>query len=138
MTFAISAPDLYEKCTKAYLEKELPENDIPSFSWFKLNFGPKDLMTHTTLNYTGCFSVKYMVLQRMIRKTYADDYYTNVISKYAHEYTGNIRDICSFICMDDKHRISMGEPNFPLAAVPHGRQVLVVNNESFRVGGHDF
>ena len=95
-------------------------------------------MTHTTLNYTGCFSVKYMVLQRMIRKTYADDYYTNVISKYAHEDTGNIMDICSFICMDDKHRISMGEPNFPLAAVPRGRRVLVVNNESFRVGGHDF
>ena len=32
MSPAISAPDLYEKCTKAYLETELPENEIPSFS----------------------------------------------------------------------------------------------------------
>ena len=36
------------------------------------------------------------------------------------------------------NEISMGELNFPLAALPHGRRVLVANNESFQVGDHDF
>ena len=36
------------------------------------------------------------------------------------------------------NKISMGEPNFPLAALPRGRRVLVANNKSFQVGNHDF
>ena len=31
----------------------------------------------------------------------------------------------------------MGEPNFPVVALPHGRWKLVANNESFKVGDHD-
>ena len=53
MVLAIFTVDLYEKCTKAYLENELPQNEIPSFSWFKFQFWPKDLMTHTTLIILG-------------------------------------------------------------------------------------
>ena len=82
--------------------------------------------------------MKYRVEQRMIRKTHDEKYYVNTIFKYACEYTVNIKDICLFIYMDEKHKISMGKPNFPLAAVPHGRRVLVVNNESFQVGDHYF
>ena len=32
MAIAISAHDLYDKCKNAYLKKQLPENEIPSFS----------------------------------------------------------------------------------------------------------
>ena len=63
---------------------------------------------------------------------------TLTIFKYAREYAVRIRDICSFVCTDDKHKISMSEPNFPLEALPRGRRVLVANNESFQVGDHDF
>ena len=84
------------------------------------------------------FPVKYMLQQRMIRKAHDDDHYANAIFKYACEYALSIRSICSFVCTDDKHKISMGEPNFPLAALPGGRLVLVANNKSFQVGNHDF
>ena len=138
MAIAISAHDLYDKCKNAYLKKQLPENEIPSFSWFKFQFWPKDSTTHTALNYTGRFPVKYMLQQRMIRKSHDDDHYANAIFKYAREYAVSIRDICSFVCTNDKHKISMGEPNFPLAALPRGRRVLKGKNESFQVGDHDF
>ena len=42
MTIAISARNLYDKCKNAYLKKQFPENEIPSFSWFKFQFWPKD------------------------------------------------------------------------------------------------
>ena len=74
----------------------------------------------------------------MIRKSHDDDHYANAIFKYAREYAVSIRDICSFVCTDDKNKISIGEPNFPLAALIRGRRVLVGNNESFQVGDHDF
>ena len=40
--------------------------------------------------------------------------------------------------MDDKHRIKMGDPGSPLAAVEQGRRVLVQRNASFEVSDHDF
>lgn len=37
--------------------------------------------------------------------------------------------------MDDKHRIKIGEPNYPVADV---ERVLVRKDEVFEVGDHDF
>lgn len=136
MAIAISARDLYKKCQTAALKDNV--SDVPSYSWFKFQFWPKDTTTHTALNYTGRFPVKYMMQQRMIRKSHDDDHYANAIYKYAREYTVQIRDLASFICTDDKHKISVGEPNFPLSALPRGRRVLVSTNEAFQVGDHDF
>ena len=42
------------------------------------------------------------------------------------------------VCMDDKHRVKVGEPNYPVAAAERGRKVLVGLNEIFEVGDPDF
>ena len=49
-----------------------------------------------------------------------------------------LRNVALFVCIDDKHRIKVGEPGFPLAAVEQGREVIVSLNETFCVGDHDF
>ena len=41
-------------------------------------------------------------------------------------------------CLDDKHKIKIGEPGFPVAAVERGKRVLVKVGASFEVGDHDF
>ena len=41
--------------------------------------------------------------------------------------------LCFFKC-----KISVGEPGYPLAAVVHGKQVIVGKNETFQVADHDF
>ena len=38
----------------------------------------------------------------------------------------------------DKHRVKIGEPGYPLAAVERGWRVLVCANTTFEVGDHDF
>ena len=58
---SISAPDLYNNCRQDALDANLTENEIPSLSWFKFQFWPKDCSTHTALNYTGhgCFNAEF-------------------------------------------------------------------------------
>ena len=48
------------------------------------------------------------------------------------------REFSTYVCLDDKHRIKVGEPGFPLAAAERGRRVLVTQGSSFQVGDHDF
>ena len=43
-----------------------------------------------------------------------------------------------FACIDDKHKVKVGEPNFPVASAERGRQVLVVTQTGFLAGDHDF
>ena len=43
-----------------------------------------------------------------------------------------------FVSLDDKHRIKVGEPGFPVAAAERGRRVLVNRDTTFEVSDHDF
>ena len=49
-----------------------------------------------------------------------------------------VRDIAHFISIDDKHRIKVGEPGFPVAAVECGKEVIVSKTVTFVIGDHDF
>ena len=40
--------------------------------------------------------------------------------------------------MDDKHRLKVGERNYPVAATERGRKVVVSRNESLAEADHDF
>ena len=48
------------------------------------------------------------------------------------------RQHSAFLSIDDKHRIKIGVPNFPVAAAERGRRVAVSMTTSFEVGDHDF
>jgi len=42
------------------------------------------------------------------------------------------------VSIDDKHRLKVGEPGFPVAAAERGRRVMVRAGTTFEVGDHDF
>ena len=54
------------------------------------------------------------------------------------EYAIRVRDHCLFISIDDKHKVQIGETDFPVATAEHGRRVPVQSDEVFRVANHDF
>ena len=54
------------------------------------------------------------------------------------DYAIKFRDISLFACIDDKHRIKVGEPGYPVAAVERGKEVIVSSHETLEVGDHDF
>ena len=49
------------------------------------------------------------------------------------KYALSVREHSSFISLDDKHNIQIGEPLYPVAALESGRQVLVKENERFKL-----
>ena len=54
------------------------------------------------------------------------------------EYSITVREYCAFVCLDDKHKIKVGEPGYPVAATERGRHVPVHIDERLQVGDHDF
>ena len=120
---------------KSRLPKDTP---IPGEEWIRLQFWPKSLKTRTGLQYTGRLRVKYMVQQRQFRKSHPDEHYASAVFRYLCEFAVKYRDIATMACLDDKHKVKIGEPNFPVAAVERGKRVLVRVGSSFEVGDHDF
>ena len=99
---------------------------------------PKRKNAKVAERYTGRLQVKQMVQQRQWRKQHVDAHYGACIFRYLRECALLFREFCAFACVDDKHRVKIGEPSCPVAAAERGRQVLVRSGTSFQVSDHDF
>lgn len=131
---AISFRDLHSQVAKL-----VPEGTaIPSIQWLKYQFQPRHPRTNAGKYYKCKMKIKMMIQKRQFRKAHPDEHYCAAIWRYMREYAVLYREKCHLISLDDKHRISVGEPRFPVAAAERGKQVLVGPNETFAVGDHDF
>ena len=88
---------------------------IPSEEWLRLQFWPKTRSAKVGLQYTGRFKLKYMVQQRQWRFDHPDAHYAAACFRYIREYALLLREECAFVCLDDKHKIKIGEPDHPVA-----------------------
>ena len=79
-----------------------------------------------------------MAQKHQFRHYHIDAHYCAALFRYMREFALLFRDLAMFISLDDKHRIKMGEPNYPVAVAECGRRVLVAQKETFEVGDHDF
>ncbi|CAC5380320.1 unnamed protein product [Mytilus coruscus] len=57
---------------------------------------------------------------------------------YQKEFAIMYKPFCNFVCMDDKHKLKVGEPGYPVATVERGKQVIVAMGKKFEVADHDF
>ena len=134
MAKAISVRDLINQ-----VSKRCPLGaPIPSESWVRLNFAPRNPRAKVAQLYRGQLQVKHAIQKRLFRKSHPDEHYCAALFRYQCELAVKYRDLSLFICIDDKHRIKIGEPGYPVAAVERGRQVIVSKTETFVVGDHDF
>ena len=130
----ISVRDFQEQ-----VEKQCPSGvPIPSLEWIRLQFWPPSPQSKQASHYTGRLDVKFAIQRRQWRQEHDDTHYAAAIFRYEREFAIKFRDYCGFACLDDKHRIKVGDPGSPLAAVERGRRVLVQRNTSFEVSDHDF
>ena len=125
---AISVWDLRERVA----ERCLPNTPVPSDEWIRLQFFPSCQSSHTRLWYTGCLKVKYMVQQRQWRKQHEDSHYAACLFRYEREYALLVRDHAIFVCIDDKHRIKVGEPDAPVSSAERGRHIIVHSGTSLQ------
>ena len=134
MAKAVSVCDMIEQVTKL-CPAGIP---IPSESWVRFNFCPQNPQPKVASRYTCHLNAKHMVQKRQFRKSHSDSHYCASIFRYLRDYAVKYRDMVTFACIDDKHLAKVGEPNFPVAAVERGKEVIVSLNETFLVGDHDF
>ena len=114
------------------------DTKIPSVEWIRLQFWPKAPNSLRALHHTGRFKVRFKVQQRQFRKDHPDCHYAAGVFRYLREYAVLFREHCLFYCLDDKHRIKIGEPNVPVAAAERGRRVFTAPGSEFLVADHDF
>ena len=79
-----------------------------------------------------------MVQQRQWRHDHPDQHYAAACYRYMREYSIALRDVCAFVSLDDKHKVKIGEPNYPVAAAERGKRVIVRSDEVLSVGDHNF
>ena len=125
----VSVRDLREQ-----VKGRCPENTpIPSESYIQLKFFPSRKGTRAAERYTGRLKIKRMVQQRQWRKQHVDSHYAACIFRYQREFAVKLRNSAIFACVDDKHRVKIGEISCPVAAAEQGRQVIVNSGTSFQV-----
>ena len=131
---AISVRDFVEQ-----VKQRCPDDTlVPSDEWVRLQFWPKTASKSRFLHYTGRFKMKFMIQQRQWRHEHVDSHYAAACFRYIREYAILVRDFCVFVSLDDKHKIKVGEPAYPVAAAECGRRVPVREDEFLTVGDHDF
>ena len=54
------------------------------------------------------------------------------------EFAVQHRELVTLVSMDDKHKVKVGEPSYPLASAERGKQVIVEPNQVMAVADHDF
>ena len=79
-----------------------------------------------------------MIQKRQFRETQIDKHYCAAIFRYVREYALLFKSQSLLIGLDDKHRLKVGEPNFPVVAAEMGHRVIVSLQEESQVGDHDF
>lgn len=80
MAKAISVRDLKTEVSKR-------DTPIPSESWIRLNFEPRNPRAKVAEHYRGRLKVKHVVQKRLFRKFHCDQHYCAAIFRYQREST---------------------------------------------------
>ena len=74
-----------------------------------------------------------MVQERQFRKSHPDEHYAAALFRYMHEFAVKFKTVTEMVCLDDKHRMKVGEPGYPVAAVEQGRRVIVKREQALKL-----
>ena len=131
----VSFRSLYEAARDA-----CPEAPHPTQRWMEYQFWPKNTLLHSAVQYTGRFAVTMMAQSRQLRKDHDDVIVGHVEFKYLKEFCCDprYRALIDLVAEDDKHKVNVGEPGYPVAAAQKTRRVLAGKNQVLAAADHDF
>lgn len=112
--------DLVEKT-----KERCPEGTIiPSKALIRLQFIPTNAYTKTALAFTSRFQVQHKIQRRQLRAEHPDNHYCSAQFLYLKHQACLLKDECSLFCVDDKAKVSYGEPGHVLSTGVRGRMTL--------------
>ena len=106
MSQFLSVRDLIEQ-----VSADLPaETPIPSESTVLFAFVPNNAYRASAKFYKSKINLKFKIQTRQLRNSHPDEYYAAAQFKYARQLAVKLRDICTFLSIDDKAKVDYGEP----------------------------
>ena len=79
MAIASSHASIYQECTEKAGQSGI---EVPSYTWFLLQFWPCSHTAANMLHYTGRFKMKRMIQGRPFRKNNPDAYHCNTMYNF--------------------------------------------------------
>ena len=141
MPLAVSLRHLREMITSRLKEK-FPEDipPVPSLEWIRLQFWPANPYTETAVHYTGQFKVKFGVQIRQLRKGHPDSHYVSALLQYARHFAVRFYEYVSYLSVDDKATVPVGEPDCPISTGVrgHNQSLVPLNGPTLLALDHDF
>ena len=87
------------------IAEEIGVTNLPSYSWFLLQFWPIQRTAPNMLHYTGRCKIRHMVQERLFRKSNPDAHYANSIYKFLKERAVKNRQNIAFFSADTKCKV---------------------------------
>lgn len=136
LPLAISIEDL-----QSQIKKRIPPNTpVPNVETIRLQFQPNNQFQKTALKYSGRFNVKFRVQTRQARVSHPDARFAATMYRYMKNFACRYRQHTTFVCMDDKAIIPVGEPGIPISTGVRGHNKVLTPGEGARLVAtdHDF
>lgn len=111
--------------------------NIPTYSWFLLQFWPSHGIAWRMLHYIWKFKVRRTVQDRLFRKSNTDAHYAKAVYKFLKELAAKNGQNVSFFSADAKCKVPLGKHGYVIATETGEKKVIVVTNEKFIVADHD-
>ena len=120
---------------KSNLWFRLASTDVLASLNHKFDFKPTSIGACSTQWGIGLWNQAHM---KPWNQAHIDARYASAPFRYEREVAVQYAEYTTFVSLDDKHFIKVGEPGFPIAAVERGKKVLVSLQKKFEVDDHDF
>ncbi|XP_033749002.1 uncharacterized protein LOC117333692 [Pecten maximus] len=133
MSAYISVRDLIEDVKKV-LE---PDTPIPSESSVLFAFAPKNAYLHTAKLYKSKVPLQFKIQTRQLRLSHQDDHYCAAQYKYMRHFAHQFRDHVTFLSIDDKSKIDLGEPGQHVTTGVRGKKSIVPAASQLSALDHD-
>ncbi|XP_071122564.1 uncharacterized protein [Mytilus edulis] len=114
-----------------------PETPIPSESTVLFAFTPKNSYLNTSKLYKSKVPLQFKVQTRQLRLSHQDDHYCAAQYKYMREYAIMYREHVTFLSIDDKSKIDIGEPHQYVSTGVRGKKSLVPTGSTLSALDHD-
>eukprot|EP00117_Sycon_ciliatum_P050684 scpid23387/ scgid35748/ len=133
MSHFLSQRDLHKQASD-----KCPEGTpIPSVAWLALQFHPKSSQASSALKYTGKLNVRYCIQSRQLRAAHEDDHYCLSLFKLQRAMAVELAEFSHFVCLDDKAKIPIGEPDAPMSTGVRNRHGIAAGGATLAALDHD-
>ena len=136
LPMAISIEELRDQ-----ISERVPEGTpIPCSETVRLQFQPNSTFQKTALKYSGRFNLKFRVRTRLARVNHVDAGYVATSFRYLKEFCVSNRENVTFVCLDDKAIVPVGEPGIPISTGVRGHNKVLTPSDGPKLvcTDHDF